>query len=203
MLPARARPRRYGGLALLTRCVEELMEMLKLQISLGAVSAEEGKIAQQVAEGALSFRDKQVGDIMTPLEDAYFLSSRTKLGYDAIREIFETGYSLLAELERGRGAEAVWSINDLKNNITTLQGRIPIYGMDKHDYRGLLYTKDNMKADLMLADPEDEMKVGDFIQIFNRKVETFFEETKLVQCLNAFKKGGTHMGLVRKVGSLL
>eukprot|EP00913_Durusdinium_trenchii_P032069 g30032.t1 len=106
----------------------ELMEMLKLQISLGAVSAEEGKIAQQVAEGALSFRDKQVGDIMTPLEDAYFLSSRTKLGYDAIREIFETGYSLLAELERGRGAEA----------------------------------------------------------------------TKLVQCLNAFKKGGTHMGLVRK-----
>ncbi|CAK9069212.1 unnamed protein product [Durusdinium trenchii] len=142
----------------------ELMEMLKLQISLGAVSAEEGKIAQQVAEGALSFRDKQVGDIMTPLEDAYFLSSRTKLGYDAIREIFETGYS-----------------------------RIPIYGMDKHDYRGLLYTKD-----LMLADPEDEMKVGDFIQIFNRKVETFFEETKLVQCLNAFKKGGTHMGLVRK-----
>lgn len=80
---------------------------------------------------------------------AYFLSSRTKLGYDAIREIFETGYSLLAELERGRGAEAVWSINDLKNNITTLQGRIPIYGMDKHDYRGLLYTKDNMKAVLL------------------------------------------------------
>lgn len=51
----------------------ELMEMLKLQISLGAVDAEEGKIAQQaqrvasdptrasvqVAEGALSFRDKQ------------------------------------------------------------------------------------------------------------------------------------------------
>lgn len=31
----------------MTRCVEELMEMLKLQISLGAVSAEEGKIAQQ------------------------------------------------------------------------------------------------------------------------------------------------------------
>lgn len=142
----------------------ELMEMLKLQISLGAVDAEEGKIAQQVAEGALSFRDKQVGDIMTPLEDAYFLSSDTKLGYDSIREIFETGYS-----------------------------RIPIYGRDKHEYRGLLYTKD-----LMLADPEDEMKVGDFIQIFSRKVETFFEETKLVQCLNAFKKGGTHMGLVRK-----
>jgi len=142
----------------------ELMEMLKLQISLGAVDAEEGKIAQQVAEGALSFRDKQVGDIMTPLEDAYFLNSDTKLGYDAIREIFETGFS-----------------------------RIPIYGRDKHEYRGLLYTKD-----LMLADPEDEMKVGDFIQIFGRKVETVFEETKLVACLNAFKKGGTHMALVRK-----
>ena len=40
----------YGfssGLCDLQRPLQELMEMLKLQISLGAVSAEEGKIAQQ------------------------------------------------------------------------------------------------------------------------------------------------------------
>lgn len=142
----------------------ELMEMLKLQISLGAVDAEEGAMAQQVAEGALSFRDKKVSEIMTPLEDAYMLSTETKLGYATIREVFETGFS-----------------------------RIPVYGTNKHDYRGLLYTKD-----LMLADPEDEMKLGDFIHIFNRKVETLFPENKLVSALNTFKKGGTHMALVRQ-----
>merc|ERR1719190_156623 len=102
---------------------------------------------------------------MTPLEDAYMLSFETVLGYDKVREIFETGYS-----------------------------RVPVYGKDKNDYRGLLYTKD-----LMLADPEDEMKLGDFISIFGRKVETFFQDDKLVKVLNAFKKGGTHMGLVREV----
>jgi len=72
--------------------------------------------------------------------------------------------------------------------------RIPVYGQHKNDYKGLLVTKD-----LMLADPEDEMKLGDFITIFNRKVETFYRDTKLVEVLNKFKKGGTHMGLVREV----
>lgn len=145
----------------------ELMEMLKLQIQFGAVDEVEGAIAKQVAEGALSFRDKRASEVMTPLEDAYMLSTETRLGYDTIREIFETGFS-----------------------------RIPVYGRDKNDYRGLLYTKD-----LMLVDPEDEMKLGDFIPIFHRKVESFFQTTKLVEVLNAFKKGGTHMGLVRDVNT--
>lgn len=139
--------------------------MLKMQIAMGAVDKEAGDMARQVAEGAISFRDKEVKDVMTPVQDAYMLSVDTVLGYDLVREIFQTGYS-----------------------------RVPVYGKDKHDYRGLLYTKD-----LMLVDPEDDMKVGDFMEIFNRKVETFWEETKLVECLNTFKKGGTHMGLVRKV----
>eukprot|EP00403_Amphidinium_massartii_P018743 CAMPEP_0178420610 /NCGR_PEP_ID=MMETSP0689_2-20121128/26222_1 /TAXON_ID=160604 /ORGANISM="Amphidinium massartii, Strain CS-259" /LENGTH=606 /DNA_ID=CAMNT_0020042099 /DNA_START=39 /DNA_END=1855 /DNA_ORIENTATION=+ len=143
---------------------KELMEMLKLQIHLGATDEETGKIAKQVAEGALCFRDKRVEDVMTPINDAYMLSLETRLDYETIREIFEQGFS-----------------------------RVPVFGKDKHDYRGLLYTKD-----LMLADPEDEMKLGDFISIFNRKVESFFKTTKLVDVLNQFKKGGTHMGLVRQ-----
>jgi len=143
----------------------ELMETLKIQIRLGAVDETEGEIAKQVAEGAISFRDKVVKDVMTPLGKAYMLSHETRLGYETIREIFETGFS-----------------------------RIPVFGNDKNDYRGLLYTKD-----LMIVDPEDEMKLGDFISIFHRKVESFCQEDKLVTVLNAFKKGGTHMGLVREV----
>merc|ERR1719226_334076 len=112
----------------------------------------------------MSFRDKHAQEVMTPLDDAYMLSEDTRLGYDTIREIFETGFS-----------------------------RVPVYGKDKNDYIGLLYTKD-----LMLADPEDEMLLGDFIRIFNRRVETFQKSTKLPTVLSIFKKGKTHMGLVRE-----
>lgn len=142
----------------------ELMEMLKLQISLGAMSAKEGEMATQVAEGAMSFRDKHADQVMTPFEDMYMLSAEVRLGFEAIRQIFKTGFS-----------------------------RVPVYGKDKHDYIGLLCTKD-----LMLVDPEDEMRLGDFIPIFNRKAEVFFTDTKLVDALNVFKTGGTHMGLVRQ-----
>merc|ERR1719310_992205 len=124
----------------------ELIEMVKLQVSLGATDLEAGKMAKQVVEGAVNFRNKRVVDIMTPLNDAYMLSIDTRLGYDTIREIFHTGFS-----------------------------RVPVYGTDKHDYRGLLCTKD-----LMLADPEDEMRLGDFIKIFDRKANSFKMSTKLV-----------------------
>eukprot|EP00929_Paragymnodinium_shiwhaense_P101289 TRINITY_DN64255_c0_g1_i1.p1 TRINITY_DN64255_c0_g1~~TRINITY_DN64255_c0_g1_i1.p1 ORF type:complete len:694 (-),score=168.02 TRINITY_DN64255_c0_g1_i1:101-2077(-) len=141
----------------------ELMELMKLQVEHGAMDEAAGQIAKQVVEGALSFRNKLVKDVMTPMEDAYMLSISTRLGYDAMRAIFESGFS-----------------------------RIPVFGDDRHDYRGMLNTKD-----LMLADPEDEMKLGDFISIFDRKAETFQPGTRLVETLDAFKKGKTHMGLVR------
>mmetsp|Transcript_7852 Transcript_7852/g.12773 ORF Transcript_7852/g.12773 Transcript_7852/m.12773 type:complete len:640 (+) Transcript_7852:40-1959(+) len=125
------------------------------------------RIASKVAEGAMLFRNKEAHEVMTPLNDAYMLPSSTRLGYTAIKNIFDTGFT-----------------------------RIPVYGNTKNDYRGLLVTKD-----LMLADPEDEMKLGDFIQIFQRKVETFYQGTKLAEVLIKFKQGGTHMGLVREVNT--
>jgi metal transporter CNNM len=143
----------------------ELIEMVKLQVCLGADDMEAGRMAKQVVEGAVNFREKRVVDVMTPLNDAYMLSIDTRLGYDTIREIFHTGFS-----------------------------RVPVYGRDKHDYRGLLYTKD-----LMLADPEDEMKLGDFIKIFDRRANTFTMDTRLVDALNVFKKGQTHLALVREM----
>lgn len=124
-------------------------------------------MAKQVAEGAMSFRDKCAEEVMIPLEDVYMLSAETRLGYSTIREIFETGFS-----------------------------RVPVFGKTRHDYMGLLYTKD-----LMLADPEDEMRLGDFITIFHRKVQSFFKDTKLSDALNILKKGGTHIGLVRQVNT--
>ena len=58
--------------------------------------------------------------------------------------------------------------------------------------RGVLYTKD-----LILADPEDAMRLGDFIDIFDRQALSFTEELSLPESLNLFKGGQAHIGLVR------
>jgi len=143
----------------------ELLEMVKLQIHLGATDEETGQMAKQVVEGALCFRSKRVSAVMTPVDDVYMLPMEARLGYDTIRDVFDHGFS-----------------------------RVPVYGVDKHDYKGLLYSKD-----LMLVDPEDEMKIGDFIQIFERRATSFNSDTTLAAALNAFKKGKTHLALVREL----
>eukprot|EP00931_Biecheleriopsis_adriatica_P065901 TRINITY_DN40351_c0_g1_i1.p1 TRINITY_DN40351_c0_g1~~TRINITY_DN40351_c0_g1_i1.p1 ORF type:complete len:620 (+),score=120.04 TRINITY_DN40351_c0_g1_i1:37-1860(+) len=143
----------------------ELMEMVKLQLERGATDMETGRMAKQVVEGALKFREVSVRDVMTPVEDTYMLPGDTRLGYETIRDIHKLGFS-----------------------------RIPVYGKDKHDYKGLLYTKD-----LILVDPEDEMKLQDFIEVFDRKALTFELDDKLASCLTQFRKGSTHLGLVRSM----
>lgn len=44
--------------------------------------------------------------------------------------------------------------------------RIPVFGKDRNDVIGLLFTKD-----LIFIDPDDETPVKNFVQIFGRKVE--------------------------------
>ncbi|CAK0873636.1 unnamed protein product [Prorocentrum cordatum] len=140
------------------------IEMLKMQIKLGGANETDGEAAEKIAEGAMAFRDKEVREVMTPIEDAYFLSADTRLGFQEIKEIFEMGFS-----------------------------RVPVYRKEKNDYIGVLHTKD-----LMFADPEDEMLLGDFINIFGRKADTFFPADKLPEVLKKFKTGGAHLGIVRR-----
>lgn len=141
----------------------ELMEMVKLQVERGSTDAETGRMAKQVVEGALKFRERSVRDVMTPVEDTYMLPGDTRLGYETIRDIHKLGFS-----------------------------RIPVYGQNKHDFQGLLYTKD-----LILVDPEDEMRLIDFIDVFQRRALTFEQDDKLAECLTQFRKGSTHLALVR------
>eukprot|EP00930_Biecheleria_cincta_P040842 TRINITY_DN2796_c0_g1_i1.p1 TRINITY_DN2796_c0_g1~~TRINITY_DN2796_c0_g1_i1.p1 ORF type:complete len:628 (+),score=98.95 TRINITY_DN2796_c0_g1_i1:136-2019(+) len=143
----------------------ELMEMVKLQVERGSTDAETGRMAKQVVEGALKFRERTVGDVMTPVEDTYMLPGDTRLSYETIRDIHKLGFS-----------------------------RIPVYGQNKHDFRGLLYTKD-----LILVDPKDEMRLADFIDVFQRRALTFEKDHKLAECLAQFRKGSTHLALVREM----
>merc|ERR1719203_250331 len=117
----------------------ELMEMLKLQIDLGGGDRKLREASKRVTLNALQFTNKVVGQAMSDLQDVYMLPSDIRLGYENIRDIFEADHA-----------------------------RIPIYGEDREDFRGLLFARD-----LMHADPAREMPILEFIEIFNRRVEVF------------------------------
>ena len=72
--------------------------------------------------------------------------------------------------------------------------RIPICGKNDNDIIGVLVTKD-----LIFVDPEDAMPLEEFLKVFGRKVEVFFQEDTCGDALQRFKGGAAHMGLVRRV----
>ena len=72
--------------------------------------------------------------------------------------------------------------------------RIPVYEKNKDDIIGLLLVKD-----LIFVDPEDETPIRNFIQIFGRSFLLCWPDQKLGDTLRLFKKGGSHMAIVRDV----
>ena len=72
--------------------------------------------------------------------------------------------------------------------------RIPVYEVTKSNVIGLLFVKD-----LIFLDPEDEIPVKNFVQIFGRGLHIVWPEDKLGHVLKILKKGRSHMALVRDV----
>jgi metal transporter CNNM len=143
----------------------ELAEMVKLQLEKGAQNEADGRMAKQVFEGALAFRNKTVKDVMTKLESAHQLHEEVILDYETVSEIFMSGFS-----------------------------RIPVYGENLHDHKGLLYTKD-----LILYDPEDQMCLKDFIGHFKREALQITMDITLPNVLKQFQSGRAHLAIVRDI----
>ncbi|EED95454.1 predicted protein, partial [Thalassiosira pseudonana CCMP1335] len=69
--------------------------------------------------------------------------------------------------------------------------RIPVYEVSKSNVIGLLFVKD-----LIFLDPEDEIPVKNFVQIFGRGLHIVWPDDKLGSVLKLLKKGRSHMALV-------
>lgn len=141
----------------------ELTELLRIHVQHGAMDVETGQISQ----GAITYQDKMVRNIMTPFEKAYILNAADLLDFKKITEIFRTGFS-----------------------------RIPVYEKDKHDIIGVLFVKD-----LIFVDPDDATPVRNFIQIFGRSFHVVWPDDRLGEILLLFKKGKSHMAIVRDVNT--
>jgi len=74
--------------------------------------------------------------------------------------------------------------------------RIPVYDGEKNNIVGLLLAKD-----LLFVDPEDEITVSNFINLFGRPLHLVWPDMKLGEVLTAFKRGRSHMAVVRDVNN--
>ncbi|KAH7981783.1 hypothetical protein HPB52_001093 [Rhipicephalus sanguineus] len=74
--------------------------------------------------------------------------------------------------------------------------RIPVFDGDRNNVVGLLNIKD-----LAFVDPEDEIPLRTLCEFYNHPVTFVFEDETLVNLLNEFKKGQSHMAFVRRVNT--
>lgn len=74
--------------------------------------------------------------------------------------------------------------------------RIPIYEITKDNVIGLLFVKD-----LIFLDPDDEIPIRSFVQIFGRGVHVVWPDDTLGDVLAELKKGRTHLAVVRDVNN--
>ena len=72
--------------------------------------------------------------------------------------------------------------------------RIPVYEVTKSNVVGLLFVKD-----LIFLDPEDDIPVKNFVQIFGRGLHIVWPDDTLGHVLTKLKKGRSHMALVKDV----
>lgn len=90
------------------RSKRKLSKMFEYVEGQGIIDRDEGRILL----GGVSFSDKRVSDVMTPIEEAFMLPETAVLSDGLLHDIYAAGYS-----------------------------RIPVYGEDRRDVVGLLYAK--------------------------------------------------------------
>lgn len=88
------------------------------------------------------------------------------------------------------------SFENISQVFKTGYSRIPIYEVSPHNVIGLLFVKD-----LIFIDPEDEVPIRSFIQIFGRGVHVVWPNDNLGDVLAELKKGKSHLALVRDVNN--
>eukprot|EP00873_Tetraselmis_striata_P042726 jgi/Tetstr1/462990/TSEL_007930.t2 len=99
---------------------EELKELIRIHVENPDAQLESGLTAEDgaILRGALDYKEKRVGDVMTPIRRVYMLEASTRLDYESMLQIYKSGYT-----------------------------RIPVYEGHRNKIVGLLYTKDLILID--------------------------------------------------------
>jgi metal transporter CNNM len=94
------------------------------------------------------------------------------------------------------GVDEKLSFETIGKIFKTGYSRIPIYEIQRSNVVGILLVKD-----LIFIDPEDEVPIRSFIQIFGRSVHAVWPDDTLGEVLAELKKGRSHLSVVRDVNN--
>jgi len=94
------------------------------------------------------------------------------------------------------GVDEKLSFDLIGKIFKTGYSRIPIFEISRNNIIGLLFVKD-----LIFLDPEDNVPIRSFIQIFGRNVHLVWPDDTLGDVLTELKKGKSHIAVVRDVNN--
>ena len=72
--------------------------------------------------------------------------------------------------------------------------RIPVYQEHRQNIIGLIFVRD-----LAIINPHDHVVVKDILPVIGRNCPRVYEDTKLSEMLEEFKKGHSHIAIVRSI----
>ena len=118
-------------------------------------------------------RKKTVGDIMTPIDDAYMLPISAILDFETISEIMNSGELWLK-------LEVIWVFYWFFLGYS----RIPVFEGDRKNILSLLYIKD-----LAFVDTDDNTPLRTLCEFYQNPCHFVFDDMTLDVMFKQFKEG--------------
>ncbi|BHF59959.1 Metal transporter cnnm2 [Sparganum proliferum] len=124
---------------------EKLGVLLKEQQDAGLVAPDE----MNIIAGALNMSTKTVGDIMSPIADAFMLPHTAILDFDTMNEIFSHGFTRIPIYEGDRrNIKAILNVKDL--GFINADDRVPVATVCNFYNRSILVVPDTTSLETML-----------------------------------------------------
>ena len=92
--------------------------------------------------------------------------------------------------------DAVLNVDTISTILQKGFSRIPVYEGTRDRVTGLLFVKD-----LALLNPEDNHSVRKILQVYGRNLPRIHADTSLAEVLSEFKRGQSHIAVVRRVNN--
>ncbi|KAL8273941.1 hypothetical protein Esti_002120 [Eimeria stiedai] len=153
----------------------------------------------RILKGGLDFAFVRVDKVMTPIEQVYGLEIDTKLTFDRISRILSCGFSRIPVLDSS-SPQCIVGLLYMKDLAlfdpyaegTFSRARAPA------SKKGLTADTTHACIDACMRSVS-AVEVRTLLHLFGRNVYAVDDDTALLDLLTAFKKGHTHLAVVRSV----
>ncbi|THH00799.1 hypothetical protein EW026_g1787 [Hermanssonia centrifuga] len=165
----------------------ELKELIAMHAATGELGGDLNRDTITIIGATLDLQEKVVKQAMTPIEKVFMLNITSKLDYETMRSIADTGHSrvpVYEEVEVPIVSSDLGKGGDAKGNPLKAQKVIKIIG--------ILLVKQCLMLDPKDATPVTQLKLNRVICVPNNM--------SLLYILDRFQEGRSHMAVISRFG---